>query len=102
MPGARRLWTGPHGSALRERVLDEWGADPSGLWIVPSPLARDQVLRALGLRHRVARGFRVWCWDELWRFVHEARGDGPAPLSPAAARSALNEALARARREGEL
>src|SRR5437868_12525455 len=102
MPGARKLWTGPYGSALRERVLDEWGSDPSGLWIVPSPLARDQVLRALGLRHRVARGFRVLCWDEVWRFIRESRADGPAWLSPAAARAALGEAIARARRDGEL
>src|SRR4051812_356434 len=102
MPGPRRLWTGPHGSSLRERVLDEWGHESSGLWIVPTPLARDQVVRSLGLRQRMTRGLRVWCWDDLWRAVREERGDGPAQLSPAATRAALSEAIDRARRDGVL
>src|SRR5262249_14342862 len=102
MPGVRRLWTGPHGSALRERVLDEWGSDPSGVWLVPSDLARNQVLRTLALRHRVVRNPRVWTWGELWQLGRDARDARPVRLTPAAARAALVEAIARARREGEL
>src|SRR4051794_38041585 len=102
MPGERRLWTGPHGSALRERVLEDARADPMSLWVVPSAPARDQVVRALGLKHRVARGPQVWCWDELWWAIRDERADGPARLSAAAARAALRQAIARARRDGDL
>jgi ATP-dependent helicase/nuclease subunit B len=47
-------------------------------------------------------GTRIWCWDELWRAIGHERGEGPACLSPAAARAALNEAIGRARRDGHL
>ena len=54
MPGARRLWTGPHGAALRDRALAEAPTEPSGLWIVPSRPARDQLIPLLGRKRRVA------------------------------------------------
>ena len=47
MPGPRKLWTGPYGAALRDRAIERASAEPSGLWLVPSPLAREQVRRAL-------------------------------------------------------
>ena len=57
MPGARRLWTGPHGAALRDRALAEAPTDPSGLWIVPSRPARDQLIALLG--RQAAGGHRA-------------------------------------------
>ena len=81
MPGIRRLWTGPHGSAPSERALEDATSDPSGLWIAPTPPARDQVVRALGLRHKVARDLRAWCWEDLWTAVRDASSRGPARLS---------------------
>src|SRR5512142_2059787 len=103
MPGARRLWIGPHGSAVRERVLDEVrGGEPSDLWLVPTPLARAQVTHALAKRREAARAPRVWCWSDLWHAVRDGRATGPARLSEAGARAALRAAIARARREGEL
>ena len=104
MPGARRLWTGPYGSALRDRVLRATRRSrPSGLWIVPSPLARDQVRAALGAAAREASAgrSRVWCWDDLWRAVRDELARAARPGSPRpAARAALGEAIARARRDG--
>ena len=104
MPGVRRLWTGPYGSALRDRVLPETLSEPSGAWIVASPLARDQVRRQLGLRLEsgVGRELTVWCWPDLWRAIGDESRGGPAWLSEAAARAALGEAIARARGEGLL
>src|SRR5688572_314162 len=100
MPGARRLWTGPHGAALRDRALAEAPTDPSGLWIVPSRAARDQLIPLLGRKRRVAIGLRVWCWDDLWRAIGDERADAPAHLSAIGARAALGEAIAAARRDG--
>ena len=102
MPGIRRIWTGPHGSAPSERALEDATSDPLGLWIAPTPLARDQVVRALGLRLKVARDLRAWCWEDLWTAVRDASSRGPARLSDAAARAALGEAIAQARRDGAL
>lgn len=48
------------------------------------------------------RGWKVWCWDDLWRAVREERGEGPSRLSTAAARAVLGEAIARARVDGAL
>ena len=45
MLAPRRLWTGPPAAAIRDRLLAELGAEPGALWIVPTPLARDQVER---------------------------------------------------------
>src|SRR4051794_25916300 len=104
MAGVRRLWTGPYGSALRDRALRDSPVETSGVWIAPTPLARDQVRRLLGLRLKggVGRGLRVWCWSDLWRAVRDERPRGPAVLSDAAARAALGEAIARARGDGAL
>src|SRR5690349_16708792 len=102
MPRLRRLWTGPHGSALRDRVLEVRAGEPGALWIVGSPLARDQVRRAIGLRHGVAAGLRVWSWDDLWQAIRDECGEGPTRLSAAGARAALGEAIASARGDGEL
>jgi len=101
-PESRTLWTGPHGSKLRDRLLDEAPGGPSGVWIVPSTLARDQVVRALGLKFKLCRDLRVWSWDELWHEVRRASAIGPALLSPAAARAALGQAIARGRADGVL
>src|SRR4051794_24399337 len=98
----RMLWTGPHGSAPRERALEAMPGSPAGGWIVPSTAARDQVIRALGLSARFGRDLRVWCWDDLWREVRAASATGPALLSEAAARAALGAAIARARADGVL
>src|SRR6476620_4454981 len=99
MPGARGLWTGPDGSALRGRLL---AGEPSDPWIVASPLARDQLSRLLALEHRVARGTRVWCWDDVWQAVRDGSTRGPTRLSAAAVRTLLREAVAVARRDGAL
>src|SRR4051812_15212246 len=100
MPGARRLWTGPHGAALRDRALAKAPTDPTNLWIVPSRAARDQLIPLLGHKRRVAIGLRVWCWDDLWRAIGEERVDSPARLSAVGVRAALAEAIAVARRDG--
>ena len=43
----RKLWTGPHGSAGRDRAIERASAEASSLWLVPSAIAREQVIRAL-------------------------------------------------------
>ena len=48
MPASKTLLTGPLGAAVRDRLLVEGPSDPSGLWLVPSPLARTQVSAELG------------------------------------------------------
>ncbi len=50
----------------------------------------------------VTLGPKIWCWDDLWRAVLEASAEGPAVLSAAGVRAALDEAIARARRDGVL
>ena len=68
MPGERRLWTGPYGRRSRSGRWPTRSTDPSSLWLVPSPLARDQVRRELALRSRPAAG-------------RSARGSGAGPTS---------------------
>ena len=104
MPQVRELWAGPPGSAvLGERVWRRAAAEAVGLCgIVPSPLARDQAIRALAVRCRAARGLRVWCWDDLWREARVGRDDAPALLSASGVRAVLREAIDRARRAGLL
>lgn len=102
MPGARTLLTGPYGAAVRDRLLGASRGEPPGLWLVPSPLARVQVQTALGRDVRAGRAPLVWCWDDLWRAVGEARDDGPARLSPVGARAALELAVGRAADAGAL
>src|SRR5437660_448691 len=100
MPAAKRLLTGPHGAALRDRLLEQGGE--SGLWLVPTPLARVQVSAALGRKLGAEGASRVWCWDDLWRAVREGRDDGPVKLSDAAAHAALGLAIERAKAAGAL
>ena len=47
MAAERRLWTGPPGAAIRDRLIDELGSAPGCLWIVPTPLAREQLTSRL-------------------------------------------------------
>src|SRR5436305_1788818 len=63
MPGARRLWTGPHGSALRERVLEAAGDDPAivAQWAVFGRYRA--VLRQLEAED--ADGFAAWASNIL-------------------------------------
>src|SRR5437764_9915795 len=102
MPGERRLWTGPFGAPLRERLLAHPAAEAAQTWVVPSALARDRWNRELTLRRRLAIGLRVWCWDDAWRSVASGRADAPARLSAAGARAVVGEAISRERRARRL
>jgi RecB family exonuclease len=102
MSGAKELLTGPHGAAVRDRLLDAAKVSATDLWLVPSSLARSQVLLALARSQGTGRAPRVWCWDDLWRAVGEAIDDGPARLSEASALAALGLAIDRAEAAGEL
>ncbi|MGC8639054.1 MAG: PD-(D/E)XK nuclease family protein [Isosphaeraceae bacterium] len=97
----RRLWTGPPGAAVRNCLLAELGSQPAGLWITPTPLARDQVTRELTLRspHR-GPASEVFCWGDLWRMVRREAEDGPVWLSRTAARAVFDEAINQARKQG--
>lgn len=102
MEGRRRLWTGPHGPSLGHRLIAESPRGAEGLWIAPTPPARDRLARDLA---RVARGpspATIWTWEDLWDAVRGRRGEGPVRASAAALRAALNESVARAGREGSL
>src|SRR5436305_13735872 len=100
MAAERRLWTGPPGAGIRDRLVDELGPASGCLWIVPTPLARDQfackLMLSSGATQRVA-GPQVYCWSDLWRMVRHEADDGPAWLSEAAARAAFHEAIRRSR-----
>lgn len=76
--------------------------EASGLWIVPSELARERAVRILGRREGVCCRLRVWCWEDLWWGVRQRSPAGPSGLSAAGVRAALNEAIGRARHEGRL
>ena len=102
MPAWKTLLTGPYGAEVREPLLREERSEPSGLWLVPTPLARAQVLEALGRVSERGRTARVWCWADLWRAVRDGRDDGPARLSDAGSRAVLALAIGRAREAREL
>src|SRR4051812_17327492 len=86
MLAPRRLWTGPPGAAIRDRLLNDLGPEPGTLWIAPTPLARDQVEWALCRRSRGGQQpARVFCWDDLWRTARREADDGPLWLSATAA-----------------
>src|SRR5262249_32204960 len=106
MPGERVLWTGPYGAAGRDRTLAVALTDPSGLWLVASPIARDQVRRELAVRSSSGAGSgripRVWCWAELWAQIRDATAEGPSCLSEAAAGAVFGEAIRQARNAREL
>jgi len=66
----------------------------SALWIVPSPLARDQTLRALAARWAPGDPEpRVHCWDDLWRWVASASKFAPVLLSDSAAAGVFDQAV---------
>src|SRR4051794_19158123 len=101
----RRLWTGPPAAAIREHLLAELGSGPAGLWIVPTPLARDQLVRLMGFQRSQSpggAGHRVLCWGDLWRVVRTRVEDGPSWLSEPACRALFREAIDRAREAGEV
>jgi ATP-dependent helicase/nuclease subunit B len=83
--------------------------DPTGLWLVPSPLARDQVRRELAIRSQsdgTGRGSRsiprVWCWTDLWACVRGEVSEGPSCLSEPASGAVFSQAIRQARQAGEL
>src|SRR5271166_2651860 len=101
MPAHHRLWTGPPGAALRDCLLAELGGEPGGLWIVPTPLARDQVARELAIGTRVGgKEPRVYSWDDLWREIFSRVSQGPSWLSESAARAVFREAVSQVHNQG--
>jgi ATP-dependent helicase/nuclease subunit B len=103
MAGERLLWTGPYGAALRDYALAGASTDPTSLWLVPSPIARDQVRRELAIRSsRPGPGPRVWCWSDLWKSVRGELEGGRVCLSDGAARAVFGEAVRQARQAGAL
>ncbi|HZW32097.1 MAG TPA: PD-(D/E)XK nuclease family protein [Isosphaeraceae bacterium] len=103
MASERLLWTGPYGAALREHAIAGASTDPASLWLVGSPLARDQVRRELAMRCRgLGPGPRVWSWAELWRSVRDSLEGGRISLSAGAAGAVLSEAVRQARQAGEV
>ena len=102
MAGPRVLLTGRTGDDLRQRAIARSPADSRALWLVPSSLARTQLL---GLLARKARGSdppRVLDWPRVWDLVAEDHANPPARLSAAGVRAALVEAIERAGRSGGL
>ena len=99
MSAMRQLWTGPYGATVRDLALR---GGRGGTWIVPTPLAREQVTVALASRRAIGPAPRVWCWGDAWRSVRGTRADAPALLSTAAVRATLREAIAEVRRAGLL
>jgi len=101
MPAHHRLWTGPPGAALRDCLLAELGGEPGGIWIVPTPLARDQVARELAIRTRAGgKEPRVHSWDDLWREIFSRVSQGPSWLSESAARAVFREAVTQVHNQG--
>ena len=84
-------------------LLTELAGEPGGLWIVPTPLARDQLSRRLCLGnsgHGPAP--RVYCWSDLWRLVRREVEEGPAWFSSAAIRTVFQEAIRQLRDQGQI
>jgi ATP-dependent helicase/nuclease subunit B len=103
MPVHQRLWTGPPGAALRDCLLAELERESGGLWIVPTPLARDQLTRRLALSNPGhGRAPRLHCWNDLWRLVRHQAEDGPCWLSRAAVRTVFEEAIRQVREQGQI
>jgi hypothetical protein len=102
MPGPRKLWTGPCGMSPLDRAIDRASSEPSGLWLVPSRLAREQVIRALAGRSKSVEPPRVWCWSDAWKAIAGAQGDVPARLSPSGLMAVLAEAIESTRRLGSI
>ena len=93
----RSAWFSPARPADRGRE-----ARALGLWIVPSKVARIQILSSLGGKAGATRDLRVWCWDDLWELVAEHHSDTPIRLGFAGARAVFSEAVRRAQEAGEL
>lgn len=103
MPESRRLlWLGTYAANLRGRAIEQFGDAADGLWIVSTPLAREQVTAALASARRRHDRPRVFAWDEFWIEVARHHRRPPAILSEGAARAALVAAIDRARDGGEL
>src|SRR5438270_9472039 len=102
MPGPRKLWTGPCGANLRDRAIDRASSEASSLWLVPSPLAREQVSRLLALRSPSPQPARVWCWEDAWTATALAHDNPPARLSTSGRMVVLSEAIETARRADEI
>src|SRR4051794_5379293 len=102
MPGPRKLWTGPHGSALRDRAIERASHEASSLWLVPSPVARDQVIRALACRSKGTDPPGGGCGAAPGRAPAGARADPPARLSRTGKIAVLSGAIERARRSDHL
>ncbi|HEY2155625.1 MAG TPA: PD-(D/E)XK nuclease family protein [Isosphaeraceae bacterium] len=103
MPTPRRLlWIGPASADLRARAIAHRGEDHDGLWIVATPLAREQLLVALTRRKSSPSRPRVFAWDDLWTEVARGHQRAPAILSEATERAVLVAAIERARRADEL
>lgn len=103
MPSSRRLLrVGPYSADLRSTAIDHHGPDPDGLWIVASPMARDQLVVDLCRLRRPVHRPSVFCWDDLWTEIARHHREPPAILSEASARAALVAAIGRARAAGEL
>ncbi len=93
----------PAGSRAAHCLLTELAGEPGGLWIVPTPLARDQLSRRLCLGnsgHGPAP--RVYCWSDLWRLVRREVEEGPTWLSSAAIRTVFQEAIRQLRDQGQI
>ncbi len=105
MPTSRHrlLWTGPSPSAMLDHLLAQEAIDPNTIWLVPSPLCRQRVLRRLTLRSGSLRNPRVWTWDDLWAEIRSnGPRNGPAMLSDVATREFLRAAIDEALSEGSL
>ncbi len=102
MPGPRKLWTGAFGMALRDRAIERFSAESPSLWLVPSPIAREQMTRLLTLGTRSIEPPRVWCWKDAWEVIARRLDDPPARLSKAGQTAVLTEAIERALRAGDL
>src|SRR5262249_2126817 len=101
--GERLLWTGPYGAALREHAIAGASTVPTSLWLVGSPLARDQVRRELAIRSPgLGPGPRVWSWAEFWKAVGDGQEGGRVCLAAGAAGPVLSEAIRQARQAGEV
>ncbi len=101
-PPRRLLWLGPASADLGARAVAFREGVEDGLWIVATPLARDQLIVDLTGRRTSPSLPRVFAWVDLWAEVAHGHRRPPATLSDAAARAALVAAIDRTRRLEEL
>ena len=91
MSAPRLLWTGPYAADLRGRAIDKFDAD--ALWIVATPMARDQLASALIRKENGPKSPQVYSWTGLWEEVARRHPRPPTLLSEAALRAALVAAI---------